>query len=165
MTHAVIKNPDNSVAVVHLSPEAIAAYAARGLNPGQMAEEEVNKLKSRGDLQPACELKAKNIELPPDREFRGAWSWLNDSPVIDIDAAKAVEITKTRLRSERVPELEKLDVEYIRASEAQDRTKMDEIAVKKQALRDITATVPTPTEALAGEEFLAELRAIKVKKA
>ena len=57
-----------------------------------------------------------------------------------INISKAKEIWKDRFRQARKPILEKLDVEYMRALEAGDTQKQQEIATKKQALRDITNT-------------------------
>jgi hypothetical protein len=58
--------------------------------------------------------------------------------MITINLDKAKEITKDRLRAERAPLLQKLDVEYQRADEAADTTKKAEVAAEKQRLRDIT---------------------------
>jgi hypothetical protein len=70
--------------------------------------------------------------------------------VINIDKAK--NITKERLRAERKPLLEQLDVSYIRATEqSQDTT---EIVSEKQRLRDITQLADTATT-------LEELKEIK----
>ncbi len=60
---------------------------------------------------------------------------------IDINAAK--EIWKDKFRAARKPILEKLDVEYMRALESGDLLKQQEIAAKKQELRDIT-NIPLP---------------------
>lgn len=62
---------------------------------------------------------------------------------VDINAAK--EIWKDKFRLARKPILEKLDIEFIRALEAGDTQKQQEIAAKKQALRDITNT-PLPND-------------------
>jgi len=59
--------------------------------------------------------------------------------MIFTDMTKAREIKRDQLRAERKPLLEKLDVEFMRAQEQGDQTKADEIAAKKQALRDVTA--------------------------
>jgi hypothetical protein len=59
--------------------------------------------------------------------------------VVDIELAK--EVKKNRLRRERRPLLESLDVQYIRAAESNDSEKIAEIVAKKQALRDITSNV------------------------
>lgn len=77
--------------------------------------------------------------------------------MIKINMDKAREIKKDMIRAERAPELSKLDVEYIRASEAQDTAKMSEIAAKKQALRDATVA-----PALVNAQTPDELKAISL---
>jgi len=59
--------------------------------------------------------------------------------MITVDMTKAREIKRDQLRAERKPLLEQLDVEFMRAQEQGDQAKADEIAAKKQALRDVTA--------------------------
>lgn len=59
--------------------------------------------------------------------------------VVNIDKAKA--ITKDRLRAERAPLLQSLDVAYQRADEAGDAAKKAEVAAEKQRLRDVTQLV------------------------
>ena len=58
---------------------------------------------------------------------------------IQVNINKAKEITKERLRAERKPLLEALDVEYIKAQETGADTSA--IVAEKQRLRDITKTV------------------------
>lgn len=60
---------------------------------------------------------------------------------IDINAVK--EIWKDKFRQIRKPILEKLDIEYIKALEAGDTQKQQEIAAQKQELRDVTS-IPLP---------------------
>jgi len=55
---------------------------------------------------------------------------------ITINLNKAKELTKSRLRVERTPLLQKLDVDFQRALETGADTTA--IVAKKQALRDIT---------------------------
>lgn len=67
--------------------------------------------------------------------------------MITINIPKAQEITKDRLRSERAPLLQALDVQFVRALETGADTA--EIAAEKQRLRDITKLVDnvvTPEE-------------------
>jgi fibronectin type 3 domain-containing protein len=59
--------------------------------------------------------------------------------MITVDMTKAREIKRDQLRAERRPLLEQLDVQFMRAQEQGDQTKADEIAARKQALRDVTA--------------------------
>ncbi len=59
--------------------------------------------------------------------------------MIKIDLPRAKEITKDRLRVERKPLLEALDIEVLK--NITDATKLAEIEVEKQRLRDITNVV------------------------
>lgn len=61
--------------------------------------------------------------------------------MITIDLDKAKLIKKDKLRDERKPLLESLDVDYIRALEA--GTDTTDIVSEKQRLRDITNLVNT----------------------
>lgn len=62
---------------------------------------------------------------------------------IKIDIPKAQEITKDRLRNERKPLLEALDVEVMK--NITNATALEQIEIEKQRLRDITAVVNTLT--------------------
>jgi hypothetical protein len=59
--------------------------------------------------------------------------------IINIDKAK--DITKNRLRDERKPQLEALDIEMLRNFSNQEL--LIEIEAKKQVLRDATNQVDT----------------------
>jgi len=61
--------------------------------------------------------------------------------IIDIDKAK--DITKDRLRNERTPKLEALDIQFMQAQEAGSST--TDIVAKKQLLRDAPAQVENLT--------------------
>jgi len=76
-------------------------------------------------------------DLPADRTFRDAWVKSGDA--VDHDITKAQAITKDRLRAERAPMLDLLDVYYIRAIESAADTAA--IVAEKQRLRDITKLV------------------------
>jgi hypothetical protein len=65
---------------------------------------------------------------------------------VNIEKAKAIHLDK--FRSARAPKLAKLDVEYMKAVEANDEAKKAAVAADKQALRDVTLT-PLPDD-LAG---------------
>jgi hypothetical protein len=58
--------------------------------------------------------------------------------MIIINMDKAKEIKKQAIRAERKQMLESLDVDFVRALEVGDSEKQQEIATKKQALRDAT---------------------------
>lgn len=96
----------------------------------------------------------EHTSLPPTREFRDAWRLTVSGAIVDIDAAK--EVTKKRLREERAPLLDALDVQMIRAVES--GADASAIVAEKQRLRDIT-------KAADDAKSLDELRAISVSKA
>jgi len=62
---------------------------------------------------------------------------------IIIDINKAKDITKDRLRQERKPQLEALDIQMLRNFSNQEL--LNEIEVKKQVLRDATKQVDEMT--------------------
>lgn len=61
--------------------------------------------------------------------------------IIQIDIPRAKEITKNRLRAEREPLLQALDIEVVK--NLSDTEKLAEIEAEKQKLRDITKVVDT----------------------
>lgn len=114
---------------------------------------------ANGNLSPAipddyvrvADLPVENI--PTDRTFRNAWTWTTTDPVIDINFTVAIEITKNRLRAERKPLLEALDVETMK--NIVNPEKIAEIEIRKQILRDVTKKADTC-------ETLAQLKELRV---
>jgi hypothetical protein len=99
-----------------------------------------------GDLRDAS-----SLNVPQDRTFRGAWQFDGDAVEVNMTAAKTIH--KDNLRAERAPEMDKLDVEFMRGLE--QGVDVSAIAANKQALRDITkdarldaATTPDALKAL-----------------
>jgi hypothetical protein len=89
-------------------------------------------------------------DLPRDNDFYDAWEM--DATSVTVNFAKAVEITKARLRAERTPLLAAQDVAFQRAlEEGKDTTA---IVAEKQRLRDITNITATTLD---------ELRALKAE--
>lgn len=62
---------------------------------------------------------------------------------IQVNINKAKDITKDRLRTERTPKLQALDIQFMQAQEAGSST--TEIVAKKQLLRDAPAQVDNLT--------------------
>jgi hypothetical protein len=60
--------------------------------------------------------------------------------MITINIDKAKDIWKNKWREARKPLLASLDIEFIKAVESADTEKQAEIALQKQALRDVTKT-------------------------
>lgn len=73
---------------------------------------------------------------------------------IVINMTKAREIKRDIFRKERAPILADLDVQYMRAIEAGNTPLQQEIAQKKQALRDVTQD-PAIESAVTPEELKA----------
>lgn len=86
-----------------------------------------------------CRIAAEDI--PSDRTFRSAWRIaheLGSTPCVVHDMDECRRIHKERLRAQRKPLMEKLDVEVLRSIE--DKTvDISSVAKRKQKLRDITA--------------------------
>ena len=89
--------------------------------------------------------------LPIANDFFDAWELVDGK--VEVSLAKATEITKKRLRSEREPLFAAQDIAFQRAQEANADTTA--IVAEKQRLRDITKLADAETT-------LEGLRAIKV---
>jgi len=81
--------------------------------------------------------------------------------MITINMPKAREIKRNQLRAERAHMLSALDVEYQQADERQSTTAKEDIAQRKQALRDVTkhaaidaAATPDDLKSLSIERLL-----------
>ena len=83
-------------------------------------------------------------------DFYDAWEM--DATSVTVNFAKAVELTKARLRAERTPLLAAQDVAFQRALESNADTTA--IVAEKQRLRDITNITATTLD---------ELRALKAE--
>jgi len=94
------------------------------------------------------QIDASTATVPANRDFRGAWS-LSGS-VISEDLTKAKEIFADKVREARVPLLEALDTDFMKAQETGADT--TQIVADKQALRD----APTAGDAATS---IAELKA------
>jgi hypothetical protein len=99
---------------------------------------------------PAGAIIVETSSLPTDNDFYDAWE-LADG-VVTVSLAKAKELTKKRLRSEREPLLAAQDVAFQRAQEANADTTA--IVAEKNRLRDVTSLADSATT-------LGELRSLK----
>ena len=101
---------------------------------------------------PSNSIIVDSADLPEaDNDFFNAWELVDGA--VTVSLAKAKEITKERLRSERAPLLAAQDVLFQRAQESGADTTA--IVTGKQRLRDITNAADTCTTT-------AELRALQV---
>jgi hypothetical protein len=149
MTNIVWQHPDGGILITHMTPEASAhldnAKAADAPeaykqwvknNIGETLEEHAAILKARGDIHPEYTLAAVSAQIPQDRSFRDAWH--HDGEGVAVHMGQARDIHKNRLREKRKAVFAILDAEYMKADETGDAAKKQAVAVKKQALRDIT---------------------------
>lgn len=83
-------------------------------------------------------------DLPTANDFFDAWELVDGK--VEVSLAKAKEITKKRLRSEREPLLAAQDVAFQRALETGADTSA--IVAEKQRLRDITNFTATTLDEL-----------------
>ena len=81
-------------------------------------------------------------EVPTDELFFPAFKYSEDSG-FSTDITKAKEITKQKLRADRIPLLEAEDIKFQRALETGADT--TDIVAEKQRLRDITNAVDAIT--------------------
>ena len=58
---------------------------------------------------------------------------------VNIDKAKAIHLDK--FRAARAAKLAKLDIDFMKAVEANDEARKAAVALEKQALRDVTKTI------------------------
>lgn len=100
-------------------------------------------------------------DVPTDRYFRNAWSHSDGG--IHVDMPKAREIHRETLRRRRKPLLDALDTDYMRADETGSLVLKAQIALDKQALRDVTKD-PRIDKAATPEELKAIIPAILTAK-
>ena len=98
------------------------------------------------------QIDAASATVPSDRHFRGAWSL--DGKVISEDMTAAKVIFKDKIREVRKELLEKEDVVYMKALEADDAAAKTASVAKKKALCDAPAA-----SAITSEDKIAKLKA------
>ena len=99
-------------------------------------EMDINAVKAKDT--PSGSIIVDSADLPQaDNDFFNAWELADGVAAVNLDKAK--ELTRDRLRMERVPLLNAQDVAYMRATEAGADTTA--IVAEKQRLRDITGLV------------------------
>ena len=92
-------------------------------------------------------------DIPDDHVFRNAWEANFDKyDGVFVDMDKALLIAQDMIREERAVAFEKLDIEYQRATETEDKDQMAEVVAMKQVLRDLPAS-PAIQEAKTPEEL------------
>jgi hypothetical protein len=119
----IYENNDGGISIVHPT--------------GELSIEEVVKK----DIPSGVNYKIVDESvIPADPTFRDAWEGLE---TISVNISKAKEITKNKLRNERLPKLQALDIAFQRALES--GADLTDISNKKQQLRDATSQVDAMT--------------------
>ncbi len=156
----IIKNDDGSCGILRPAPDMFDENSkTRSLLPelkGKSNEEIFQFIIDKDVPKGKSYRVAERDAIPTDREFRDAWTDDNQTPTVDIDIPKALEIKKDQLRGLRQPLLEALDVAFMRALELGADTSL--IVEKKQALRDVTDLPPLLTIDEIKEHFPEVLR-------
>ncbi len=93
-------------------------------------------------------------DLPYDGPFLAAWKFNADTTAVEVDMAKARAIRIDLIRPERDARLLALDADYMIADEAGDSAAKAAVAARKQALRDLPATIQPDLDAIADPEVL-----------
>lgn len=78
-------------------------------------------------------------DVPGDRIFRDAWTLVEGR--VTVDLAKARSVLLAKIRQARGPALAELDREWMRAMGQKRQKDADDVEAKRQALRDLPATV------------------------
>lgn len=106
------------------------------------------------------QLDVSQWKTPEDRIFRNAWKADGTSMSIDVDMVKAREIWKAKIREARIPELQRLDTEFMKALETGANTAS--IIVTKQALRDAPSDLAIEAATTPEELMLVQPAGLKV---
>lgn len=119
--------------IIYKQPDGSVAVCTPCLECGLTIEEIAIK-----DVPEGCPYKICNSSLlPQDGTFFDAWVY-DENKIVDINVSKTHEIMKNTWRQKRIEILKKLDVQWMRALEKGDIPLTQEIANKKQILRDVT---------------------------
>jgi hypothetical protein len=102
----------------------------------QDPQDEINKWSNAEKDLIVKVIKIDKSQVPLFRRYRDAWTW-NGSKVVH-DMPRARNILRRDMRIVREPLLQALDRDYMRADEAGNTELKQQIAAKKQALRDVT---------------------------
>ena len=123
--------PDGGVSIVVPTPETLAKF--------ETEDDAIAHV--RGVSVPDDATKIRVIDrsaIPEKRTFRDAWVDGTDKAVTDRSKASAIHMN--RIREVRNAELDKEDINFQKAIEADDASAKTAIATKKQVLRDLPAT-------------------------
>ena len=124
----VLERSDGGITIRHPAPAARLA--------GEPEDDFLERIRtsSRRQRDAKAFTVIEEAEVPTDLTFRDAWTF--EDKRFGVDMPKALEVQKDRLRRARVPLLEALDLQFMRALEAGEGTQA--IVAEKARLRDVT---------------------------
>ena len=138
--------PDGGVSVVCPAPEFMARFESEA--------EGIDAVRAKDVPADAANIWEGDVgDLPHRGSFRNAWKQ-TDATAPEVDMPKARAIKTDRIRPERNERLAALDIDYMRADEAGDTTEKERVAVVKQELRDLPATIQPDLDAIDQPEEL-----------
>lgn len=115
----ISQNESGGVSITRPAPDFTAEQVLKSVNLGKFARI------------------IDETELPVSEEYYKALEI--DAKTITLNFDKAKELTKDRLRQERIPLLDEQDILFMRAQES--NSDITEIVAEKNRLRDITKSV------------------------
>lgn len=129
---AYTRAEDDGVSVIIPAPEA--------QNKGETEDDFIERCRVVGVPGDATNVVVIEAADQPIRAFRNAWRQTGaQAPRTDMSLARAIKTDQIRV--ERDTRLALEDTAYMRADETGDTAEKARIAVKKQALRDLPATI------------------------
>ena len=132
MTKVILyTRPDGGITVCHPTPETLAKF--------ETEDEAIAYVRGKDIPDGATKIRVVDKSAIPDnRKFRDAWVSGDAEAVVDLPKARTIHMD--RIREVRNGELQKEDINYQKALEADDASAKTAVATKKQALRDLPTT-------------------------
>jgi hypothetical protein len=146
--------------IIYCQPESNRVAVC---NPVQSINLSIDQI-AKKDVPRGCPYTICNSsELPTDDTFFDAWIYdqsVGNVP-INVDVPEVHSIWKNKWRAAREPILKILDVEWMRALEQGNTALTQELASKKQALRDVTLiTLPSKVQGESVDSFTMRIKEI-----
>jgi len=138
MTHLIWNKPDGSCCITVFADDLEAQAATLGKTADELRAETIEKIQaSRPDLVGTTPIHVDEADIDDPLSF-GREVWSHGAK---LNKPKARAIKTDQIRPERNERLAALDIDYMRADEAGNVPEKERVAVVKQELRDLPATI------------------------
>jgi hypothetical protein len=138
MTHLIWNKPNGSCCTTIFTDDFEAQAATLGKTVDELRMETIEKIQaSRPDLVGITPIHVDDADIDDPLSF-GREVWGHGAK---LNMSKARAIKTNQIRPERNERLVALDIDYMRADEAGDTAEKERVAVVKQELRDLPATI------------------------